>query len=123
MGTLCITIAANIAKTAVLNFDACFPDSIVGFTSNEHVDSEYIRFWFSFIQKRLEEATPESAQKNINLEILRGLDIPQPPSDLQHEFTEIVLSQERLLLQQEKFGNELDVVSSSLQHRAFAGEL
>ena len=27
-GTLCITIAANIAKTAILEFDACFPDSV-----------------------------------------------------------------------------------------------
>ena len=30
-GTLCITIAANIAETAILGFDACFPDSVVGF--------------------------------------------------------------------------------------------
>ncbi len=30
-GTLCITIAANIADTGVLDFDACFPDSVVGF--------------------------------------------------------------------------------------------
>ena len=30
-GTLCITIAANIAKTGILTFDACFPDSVVGF--------------------------------------------------------------------------------------------
>ena len=29
--TLCITIAANIAETAILKFDACFPDSVVGF--------------------------------------------------------------------------------------------
>ena len=34
-GTLCITIAANIAKTAILDFDACFPDSVVGFTANK----------------------------------------------------------------------------------------
>src|SRR6266568_690687 len=34
-GTLCITIAANIAETAFLGFDACFPDSIVGFTPVE----------------------------------------------------------------------------------------
>ena len=31
-GTLCITIAANIADTAILKIDACFPDSIIGFT-------------------------------------------------------------------------------------------
>jgi len=30
-GTLCITIAANIADTAVLKIPACFPDSIIGF--------------------------------------------------------------------------------------------
>ena len=30
-GTLCITIAATIGKCAILTFDACFPDSVVGF--------------------------------------------------------------------------------------------
>jgi type I restriction enzyme, S subunit len=30
-GTLCITIAANIAETGILTFPACFPDSVVGF--------------------------------------------------------------------------------------------
>ena len=34
-GTLCITIAANIAKTGILDFDACFPDSVVGFIPNK----------------------------------------------------------------------------------------
>ncbi|MEH7275928.1 restriction endonuclease subunit S, partial [Neobacillus vireti] len=35
-GTLCITIAANIAETAILDIDACFPDSIVGFIPDEN---------------------------------------------------------------------------------------
>ena len=30
-GTLCITIAANIAETAILSYPMCFPDSVVGF--------------------------------------------------------------------------------------------
>ena len=34
-GTLCITIAANIADSALLRFDACFPDSVVGFVPFE----------------------------------------------------------------------------------------
>ncbi len=38
-GTLCITIAANIAESAILTFDACFPDSVVGFTPNGEVIS------------------------------------------------------------------------------------
>ena len=74
-GTLCITIAANIAKTGILLFDACFPDSVVGFTANVKTNAEYVQQWFSFVQQHLERIAPESAQKNINLEILRGLQV------------------------------------------------
>ena len=42
-GTLCITIAANIAKTRILTFDACFPDSIVGFRVEEEATVELVR--------------------------------------------------------------------------------
>ena len=54
-GTLCITIAATIAKTAILTFDSCFPDSIVGFTPNENTNSLFINYWFSFFQKILNQ--------------------------------------------------------------------
>ena len=86
VGTLCITIAANIAKTAILTIDACFPDSVVGFKPNGKVRTEYVQYWLSFLQKILEDNAPESAQKNINLEILRGLKIPVPPVRLQDKF-------------------------------------
>ena len=49
-GTLCITIAANIAKTAILTFDACFPDSVVGFKANNKTNNIFINYWFSFFQ-------------------------------------------------------------------------
>jgi type I restriction enzyme S subunit len=90
-GTLCITIAANIAKTGILAFDACFPDSVVGFIPNEKLtNNEFILFWMSFLQKSLEEMAPESAQKNINLEILRKLDVIVPPIDIQGKFVQQV---------------------------------
>src|SRR6476646_2180193 len=41
--TLCITIAANIGKTAILTYPACFPDSVVGFTPGEDVTIEYVQ--------------------------------------------------------------------------------
>ena len=89
-GTLCITIAANIAKTAILKFDACFPDSVVGFISNDNANQLFIHFWFSFFQKILEEQAPVSAQKNINLQILRALRVINPPLSLQNEFAAFV---------------------------------
>jgi len=88
-GTLCITIAANIAKTGILKFDACFPDSVVGFIP-EQVSTLYIHFWFSFFQKIIEEQAPQSAQKNINLQILRSLQVMCPPLPLQNQFAAFV---------------------------------
>lgn len=89
-GTLCITIAANIAKTAILEFDACFPDSVVGFMANEKTNNIFIHYWFSFFQAILESQAPESAQKNINLKILSELKVIVPDKLKQDEFVEVV---------------------------------
>ncbi|ODN43032.1 restriction endonuclease subunit S [Piscirickettsia litoralis] len=88
-GTVCITIAANIADTAILTFDACFPDSVVGFIANEElIIGEFVHYWLVFYQRVLVDIAPESAQKNINLAILQELDIYLPPRYLQVEFIE-----------------------------------
>ena len=88
--TLCITIAANIAKTAILQFDACFPDSIVGFSANERTNNIFIHYWFSFFQEILEAQAPESAQKNINLKILSDLKVIVPVKEKQNQFADFV---------------------------------
>ena len=89
-GTLCITIAANIAKTAILTFDACFPDSVVGFTANEKTNNIFIHYWFLFFQTILESQAPESAQKNINLKILSELRVIVPKKEKQDEFVDFI---------------------------------
>lgn len=89
-GTLCITIAANIAKTAILQFDACFPDSVVGFNGNNLTNNIFVHYWFSFFQEILENQAPESAQKNINLKILSELQIITPDIIEQNQFADFV---------------------------------
>ena len=89
-GTLCITIAANIAKTAILGFDACFPDSVVGFNANEKTSNIFIHYWFSFFQAILEAQAPESAQKNINLKILSELKVIVPEKEKQDAFVKFI---------------------------------
>lgn len=75
-GTLCITIAANIAETAFLGIDACFPDSVVGFTPFDFVLPEYVRYFIESQKIRLWVYAPATAQKNINLDTLENLIIP-----------------------------------------------
>jgi type I restriction enzyme S subunit len=82
-GTLCITIAANIADTAILGLDACFPDSVVGFIPNEYVEVKFIEFYFRTIKEGLERFAPATAQKNINLDVLQKVLIPLPPLEEQ----------------------------------------
>ena len=100
-GTLCITIAANIAKTAILKFDACFPDSVVGFKANDKTNEIFIHYWFSFFQAILEAQAPESAQKNINLKILSELKVIAPDIEEQNKFATFVVQVNKSKLPQE----------------------
>lgn len=121
-GTLCITIAANIAKTGLLTFDACFPDSVVGFTADS-VTTTYIQAWLSFLQPTLERSAPESAQKNINLAILRQLHVPTPPRQQQAAFADTV---ELIRAAQRLHSNnlaQLEALFASIRGRAFNGDL
>lgn len=78
-GTLCITIAANIAETAILGIDACFPDSVVGFVPGENAEVQFVRYYIATIKDDLERYAPATAQKNINLNILQKVHVPLPP--------------------------------------------
>lgn len=122
-GTLCITIAANIAKTAIMTFDACFPDSVVGFINNEKCNTQYIQFWLMFLQSVLEAEAPQSAQKNINLEILNGLSLPYPPIVDQNKFAQIVEHVEAQKQKNELVIEQMNNLFNSLSQRAFKGEL
>ncbi len=122
-GVLCITIAANIANTAILTFDGCFPDSVVGFLPNEKVRTEYVQYWLSFLRKTIEENAPQVAQKNINLKILRDLEIPIPSTELQDIFVETLRSIHKIRKNHKKHLEYLDNLFHALQQRAFKGEL
>lgn len=76
-GTLCITIAANIAETSILTFPSCFPDSIVGFIGIDKIINTWlIMYYIKSYQEKLDSIAPATAQKNINLDILQKVAVP-----------------------------------------------
>ncbi len=121
--TLCITIAANIAKCAVLSFPACFPDSVVGFIPNELILVEFAQSWLETLQAKLEDEAPQAAQKNINLQTLRNLELRVPPVELQRTFAVRVSEIREMGAEQAASRRRLDDLFQSLLHRAFQGEL
>ena len=90
-GTLCITIAANIAETGLLGFDACFPDSIIGFVANpEFAITEYVYYYLNSIKDYLENKSYGSAQDNLNLSTFSSLKIPVPSLEIQSRIVQVL---------------------------------
>lgn len=118
--TLCITIAANIAKTTILDFESCFPDSVVGFIPNTESNADYVQGLFIFLQKRLEDMAPQAAQQNINLAILRELQVPKPPIELQNRFSEAVNEILTNIEKQTRSKKKMENMLSSLISQVFA---
>jgi type I restriction enzyme S subunit len=85
-GTVSITIAANIAASAILTYPACFPDSVVGLILDQDLCfAEYAEFFIRTARANLDQYAPATAQKNINIGILNDLAVPLPPHAEQEE--------------------------------------
>ena len=81
---LVITIAANIGYTAILDYPACFPDSLVALTpKDDSLGLEYLNAYIRFIRIYIENLAPQAAQKNINLKQMSKLPIIVPDMDTQ----------------------------------------
>ncbi|MFZ7129664.1 restriction endonuclease subunit S [Avibacterium avium] len=126
-GTLCITIAANIAETAFLGFDACFPDSIVGFSALKAVSPEYIELFIKSARTKIEAYAPATAQKNINLNTLENLIVPYCSLA---EQTQIVAILESKLTACDQLANEItaqlkqaELLKQAVLKAAFSGSL
>jgi type I restriction enzyme S subunit len=88
-GTIAVTIAANIADTAILGEAMCFPDSVVGVEVRRPNSVRYVELCIRSAKPRLEARAPQSAQKNINLQDLRPLLIPLREPDEQHRIAAV----------------------------------
>ncbi len=74
-----MTIVANIADTAILVMSMYFPDSVVGVVVGPGVDIRFVELSIRRAKPRLDASATQSAQKNINLQDLRPLELPLPP--------------------------------------------
>ncbi len=127
-GTICITIAANIAETGILDFDACFPDSIIGIVVNGDISTnEYVEYLLQAVKARIKAKGQGSAQDNINLATFENERFPFPDLNTQERIVVELntLSTETQHLEsiyQQKLAALAELKQSILQ-KAFTGEL
>ena len=102
-GTLCITIAANIAETGILSIDACFPDSIMGFIPYEGVsDVRFVKYSFDVLKKKFQQISQGTAQDNLSWEKLSTIKFPTPSLDIQRKIADILSAYDNLIENNQK---------------------
>lgn len=128
-GTICITIAANIAETAILSFDACFPDSIIGLQVDpKKADLDFTYYLLQYFKTALQKLGKGSAQDNINLGTFENRLFPFPKSV--NEQREIVKRLDSLRTESQKltslYQSKIDYIEElkfGILKRAFEKEL
>jgi type I restriction enzyme S subunit len=127
-GTVCITIAANIAETGILNFDACFPDSVIGVaTDPKEAIPDFLEYLLQSFKVSLQTMGKGSAQSNINMGTFENEKFPFPPiqqqSELVTELDALRRAVRRLESIYQKKLEALEALKMSLLHEAFRGAL
>ena len=128
-GTVCIAIVgANVAETAILNFDACFPDSVIGIVVNQKkANNEYVEYLLQSFKDYLKEKGKGTARDNINLATFENQNFPFPSVQEQKS---IVQKLKALSVEIQKLEvvylqklNNLEELKKSILQKAFNGEL
>jgi type I restriction enzyme, S subunit len=126
-GTICITIAANIAETGILCFDACFPDSIIGIVVDPALtNNKFVEYLLRFFRGVLQAQGKGSAQDN-NLGTFENRKFPFPLVKLQNELAAgldmMATEVGRLESSYEARLQHISELKQSILQKAFSGEL
>jgi type I restriction enzyme S subunit len=125
MGTIVIAIVgATLGETAIVETPVYCPDSIIGITPHkDKATPEFIEFLLRLWKPRLRQLAPDAARANLNLERLRPLLALAPPIEEQLAFSRTATMLRSLVLAKQGSEVQLARLFSSLQQRAFRGEL
>lgn len=113
--TICITIAANIADSAILGFDACFPDSVIGLTVNDKIANyHYVEYLLQYYKRIIQNQSNGTSQENINLETFEQVYFDIPSLDIQNDISNILYSIDKKIELNNKINSELEHFAKTL---------
>lgn len=111
--TLCITIAANIADTALLAFPACFPDSVMGFVPYKNVSNvKFVKYCFDILKKDCQQISQGTAQDNLSWKKLSTILFPCPPIEVQNRIVEVLSRYDTLI---ENYQKQIKLLEEAAQ--------
>ena len=126
-GTIVITIAANIGDISILDIDACFPDSIVGFEPMNFIDRDFLYNSLLVMKEQFMSSTIKNTQMNLNVDRIgiNSIAIPSIKEQLAiNEYIEIATSKISTAISlKEKEIEKLKEYKSVLINEAVSGKI
>ena len=91
-GTILYSIFATLGEVTILNIDATTNQAIAGIKIKDKsiIDIDYFYIYLKSLKDEVNRVGRGVAQNNINLSILKSLNIPLPPLELQNDFAAFV---------------------------------
>ena len=91
-GTVLYTIFATLGEAGILTIDACTNQAIAGITikNQDEVLADYLYYYLKSKKSYINNLGRGVAQNNINLSILRNLEIPLPALPVQRQTVDIL---------------------------------
>lgn len=119
-GTLCITIAANIAESAILGIEGCFPDSVVGFVADpDKADVRFIKYYMEILKLRMQNVSHGATQDNLSLDKLLSFDFLVPPLPVQQRIAGILSAYDDLIENSQRRIKILEAMARALYREWF----
>lgn len=115
-GTILITIAANIGFTGILEFDSACPDSLIGISPDEKVQTEFLNYYLITQRLEMDRLAPKGTQKNINIQFLKPWPVPMPTVEEQAEIAEALSATDRKIGLATQKRNQLQDLFRNLLH-------
>jgi len=116
--SILITIAANIGDTAITSFEVACPDSLVGIQPKQNIDCFWLNSFLETCKDELDGKATQNAQKNINLQVLKPLEILTPPLPEQRKIAKILSTWDKAISTTEKL-----IETSKQQKKALMQQL
>jgi len=119
-GTLCITIAANIAESAILGIEGCFPDSVVGFVPDpDKADVRFVKYYMDTLKLQMQSVSRGTTQDNLSLDKLLTFDFHVPPLPVQRRIAGILSAYDELMENSQRRIRLLEAMARALYREWF----
>ncbi|VTX87912.1 restriction endonuclease subunit S [Fusobacterium periodonticum] len=98
-GTILYTIFASVGKVAILDIEATTNQAIVGINLKEDnsIDKDFLYYFLSSIENNIKKQARGVAQNNINISILKNINIPILPMSFQKNIVKTLNKLENIL--------------------------